>query len=58
MYEMWMLAEKPAADRREAVLLWVADRMDDPYVGMQPEPAIPGLWWGWIPGTRAADGSR
>lgn len=57
MFDMWELAEKPSDARRNTVLLWLADRQDDPYQGVDRSDEIPYLWHGVIPRTRVADGT-
>lgn len=57
MFDMWELAERPSDARRTAVLLWLADRQEDPYRGMRRSDEIPNQWHAPIPGTREADGT-
>lgn len=49
--EIWVATEHPPADLRILVASWVFTRYDDPYADLRPEPGLPGMWFGKIPGT-------
>ena len=49
--DRWVDREKPTIDLQFVVGEWILSRFDDPYEGMQREPAFANLWYGAIPET-------